>query len=90
MPRISFSHPLIDKWYAETEDGTSTFDICNDCFDSMEEAQDFDEGSPGGYNGDPIPDDAKIEDTLTPHPDIDDANYYCENCKTRLTSLNYY
>jgi hypothetical protein len=90
MPRIDFEHPEITEWYNKANgEGSSTFDLCNECFDTLETAEDFDE-KPEGYNGDPIPPDAKVEDILTPHPDIDEAEYKCENCKCKLTSDNYY
>lgn len=88
MPRIQFNHPEIDEW-CKQHDGTSTFDICNDCLDTLETASDFDT-MPDGYNGDPIPADATIEDIKTPNPEIDEENYRCENCNCKLTSKNYY
>ena len=89
MPRIEFNHPEIDQWYKENEEGTSTFDLCNKCFGELETADDFNT-KPDGYNGDPIPADAKIEDTMTPIPEIDETAYKCENCGCKLTSKNYY
>jgi len=91
MSRISFTHPLIDEWYEKEDEGTSTFDVCTDCFveDSGETAETLGL-TDQGYNGDPIPSDAVAEGTGSEVPDINDCGYKCEICDRPLTEENYY
>lgn len=89
MPRISFDHPIIDDWFEREEQGTSTFDVCNDCVNDGDTAETLgftDEG----YNGDPIPADAGVEFTESEPPDINELNYRCGICGCELTEENYY
>lgn len=89
MPRISFDHPLITEWYEKEEQGTSTFDFCNDCVNEGDTA-DCLNLTDEGYNGDPIPEDAVVEFTGSEPPDIDDCDYKCHHCDEPLTEENYY
>jgi len=80
--KISFTHPQIDAWYNETGEATSTFDVCEECFNSYETAGDFGLTN-SGYNGDPIPADATAEDTGY-DPDYAMVDYTCECCGKKL------
>lgn len=95
MPRIEFEHPEITAWYEKHQEGTSTFDICNDC------AAQFTEGAATagdmdltdkGYNEDPIPADATVLYNEAEPPSLDNngLEYDCECCGCRLTDDNYY
>jgi hypothetical protein len=91
MPRISFDYPEADKWYEETDEGTSTFDICNECM-CLDSAFIYSEVG-GTYQGDPPPSDM---DSLS-HIDIgvgnpslyDGEEMDCECCNQPLTTRNY-
>lgn len=90
--RIAFIHPLIDEWYEKENEGTSTFDVCTDCFieNSGHTAETLgltDEG----YNGDPIPPDADAVATGSEPDAFFDmgVEYTCDCCGAVLTEENY-
>lgn len=89
MPRISFNHADIDAWYEKEDEGTSTFDVCTDCFTDGDTAETLGL-TDKGYNGDPIPADADAEETGEDHPEIEETDYTCDCCGRRLTDPIYY
>jgi hypothetical protein len=72
MPRIAFDYDGVNKHCEETGDGSSTFDVCTDCFDLNEshDSRHLLQQLGGAYNGEPNPTD---EEEVT----HDDAG--CEN-----------
>ena len=86
MPRIAFNCESSDKWYDETGEGTSTFDICNRCF-KLNSKVVLEKVGPL-YNGEPNPSD---DEELT-HDDIGVGNpslyegedVFCECCSRQL------
>ena len=91
MPRIEFDHPDIDKFCEETGRGSTTFDLCKECYYSLETAGDmFGNKDTTGDNGDPIPATAKINKTGPDAFDfIDEVEYCCDHCDVQLNSMNY-
>lgn len=92
MPRIQFNCESSDKWYDETGEGTSTFDICNRCF-KLDSRVVLKKVGPL-YQGEPQPSD---DEELT-HDDICVGNPYlyegedvfCECCGRQLiVDYNY-
>ena len=100
MPRICFEHPEIDAWYEKEQEGTSTFDVCNQCCSYEGETAEDIGLEDQGYNDDPIPGDATcqiIDGPLDYYPeelqDLDrDGSplHYCASCEVGLTEENYY
>jgi hypothetical protein len=86
MPRIQFNCESSDKWYEETGEGTSTFDICNKCLQVDSKVLLIKLG--GLYNGEPQPSD---DEQLT-HDDIgvnnpslhEGEDVFCECCDSQL------
>ena len=86
MPRIAFDCDSSDKWYEETGEGTSTFDVCTRCFQFDSKVLLKKLG--GLYQGEPQPsDDEELthDDIGVDNPSLHEGeDVFCECCDRQL------
>lgn len=94
MPRVCWDGKEVDDWMENESDGsgTSTFDICEDCFDNCDTEEFAEKLQP--YNGDPQSEeiiDAGIPEAISMIEDRvhEGSPYECEVCGIKLTGKNF-
>jgi hypothetical protein len=96
MPRIAFTYEGLEKSCEETGDGSSTFDVCTDCFDLNEsyDSKNLLLQLGGAYNGEPNPTDKEEvthHDIGVDNPSLHEgAKVECECCgEVLILNENY-
>lgn len=86
MPRIDFDYNGVNEHCEKTGDGSSTFDVCTDCFElvNSNDSRDLLLQLGGAYNGEPNPkDDEEVTHQVAgfDNPSLyEGARVYCECC----------
>lgn len=91
MPRIAFEYEGSNKWYEETDEGTSTFDVCTDCDELYEDSRHLLEDLKGPYNGEPTPtknEKVTHHDIGVENPSLHDGEQVTCECCGELLILN--
>ena len=84
MPRIDNCGKNVADYCEKTGEGSSTFDVCNECASELHHfPHAFDEFLPP-YNGDPLGDEGYFAGCE--HPPYDECDYTCEICEAKLTA----
>ena len=81
MPRVENNGANVTNWCLQTGNGSSTHDVCNACYKSIQKNPHVSSLKP--YNGDPLGDQGwwgEIE-----HPSYSGDDYTCEVCDKKLT-----
>ena len=86
MPRVENLGKNVDRWWEEDgECGSSTFDVCSDCYEELAiDPHAFDDEL-APYNGDPAGDAGRGGDVEHPSYGEYDIDYDCEVCRAKLT-----
>lgn len=88
MPRVEPLGKNIEDWCDETDQGTSTHDVCHDCYVDLEDEPDCYNDRLSLDNGEPEPEDGWGGEV--DHPCYEEAAeagsaYRCEVCGDELT-----
>ena len=89
MPRVYNSGPKVDFWYENDAkgNGSSTWDLCIDCFNEFE-SRPVRAAGLKPYNGDP---EGVVEGPMDSPPleDMVMDGYRCASCNCKITMKNY-
>jgi len=87
MPRVENLGKNVSEWYeADGGSGSSTHDVCNDCYGELQQDPLSLSHVLKPYNGDPQGDEGWDGDCA--RPDYDNEYYECEACGVELTERN--
>lgn len=85
MPRVENMGENVTEWCEKTGDGSSTFNLCTDCHDVLEDdPHAFDKKLKPYGDGEPEGDEGRGGDAS--HPSYDEDDYTCDVCGCKLTS----
>ncbi len=86
MPRVENVGPEVDAYCEETYEGSSVYDVCNDCASELESDPNMHNDKLQSYNGDPQGSEGWQGDCE--HPEYSEEEYDCDVCGERLTNRN--
>ena len=86
MPRVENTGQNVSKYCEESGEGSSTYDVCGDCYDGLQCDPNFYNEQLTPYNGDPQGDEGWTGDAN--RPPYDDDDYECAVCGVHLTEEN--
>ncbi len=86
MPRVENLGTNVTTFCEESDEGSSTFDVCNTCHADLELDPHAFDYKLKPFNGDPEGDDGRGGDVE--HPPYNDCMYDCEVCSVPLKDNN--
>jgi hypothetical protein len=83
MPRVYNIGKSVDAFCEKTGNGSSSWDLCQDCAHDLKNDPHIFDAELIPYNGDPNGEDGREGDME--HPSYSECDYKCEVCKQPLT-----
>ena len=86
MPRVENLGDNVSTFCEEDGNGSSTWDVCNECHEELEQDSHVFDKTLAPYNGDPDGSDGRGGDCE--HPPFDEMDYHCDVCGVAINDDN--